>query len=167
MNSKYIVMVVVVSFFFSCKRNFVSTDRENVVIKKSSEITWKEGFVSSAEGPESFTTEMVNPLEKETFRHDNIKVIKKKIDIDSASAKDISRKELKRKIKDQQKLNKEMDPRLSRGLLMAIFGGIATTLGIVFMGYAPTGLFVFAFAIVFIIGMVNLIMYWANPKPKM
>jgi hypothetical protein len=50
---------------------------------------------------------------------------------------------------------------------MTIFGGIATTLGIVFMAYAPTGLFVFAFGLVFLIGAVILIMYLANPKPKM
>jgi uncharacterized membrane protein len=69
--------------------------------------------------------------------------------------------------KKQRPIKKEMDERLSRGLLMTIFGGVAVALGIIFINLAPTGLFIFAFSIVFLVGLVSLISYWANPKPKM
>ena len=62
---------------------------------------------------------------------------------------------------------KEMNPRLSRALWMMIPGGLAVILGILLYSVAPTGLFIFAFSIVFLVGLVSFILYLANPKPKM
>ncbi len=73
----------------------------------------------------------------------------------------------KKEIRKERKQKKEKDPRLTTALIMTIFGGIATGLGIAFNQYAPTGLFVFVFGIVFVIGVISLCMYLANPKPKM
>lgn len=85
-----------------------------------------------------------------------------------------ARSEIKREeTKERQSINKsakerkEMNPRLSRALWMTIPSGMAVILGIVLVSYAPTGLFIFAFGIVFLVGLISLFMYLADPKPKL
>ena len=168
MNAKYFVLVALAIVFVACKRNHVSIDREVRKIQHSSDYAVSVGPAASGEGSYRETEAIQSETIDKEDRLNKPEVLwEKNLISDSVTTKDTSRKELKKKIKAEQKANKEMDPRLSRGLLMTIFGGIATTLGIVFMAYAPTGLFVFAFGIVFLVGLVTLIMYWANPKPKM
>ncbi len=73
----------------------------------------------------------------------------------------------KKKEHSENEIKKEMNPRLSRALWMMIPGGLAVILGILLYPVAPTGLFIFAFSIVFLAGLVSLLLYLANPKPKM
>lgn len=167
MNTRYLVFITLTIIFFSCKRHIVP-DKESRTSTHSTYIV-SSGLEASGEtSPQhNSTSGKWKEVEKDDRPRKIINSFKQQITKDSAITKDLSRKELKKKIKENKKINKETDPRLSRALIMTIFGGIATTLGIVFMGYAPTGLFIFAFGIVFLVGIVSLIMYLANPKPKM
>lgn len=74
---------------------------------------------------------------------------------------------VKKEVKKIAKVNKDRDPRYSRALIMTIMGGLVVGLGILANSVAPTGLIVFVFGIIFLIGVVSLISYWANPRPKM
>ncbi len=124
----------------------------------------------SAVGMESLPAENVAEEKKNEVIKENNSFKKEKVRATSGLIKKEHTSTIapeERKEVRQRQVKKEVDPRLSRGLWMTIFGGLATALGIIFMAYAPTGLFVFAFGIVFLVGVITLIMYKANPKPKM
>ncbi|HSZ26493.1 MAG TPA: hypothetical protein VK766_12265 [Cytophagaceae bacterium] len=76
-------------------------------------------------------------------------------------------KKSKGSIKENGKTKKEMHPSLARALVMTIAGGLGVAIGIALYSFASTGLLIFAFSIILIVGLVSLIMYLASPKPKM
>ncbi len=168
MNIKWSFVIVLVILFCACKRE-LSTHSYQAASSPLASAAFSESFpgLSATRVEENNTDESLKQQEPTTeyrrpFLEKEKKFVAKKI-----AEKNIFSKQTRKELKEKKEIKKETDPRLSRGLWMTIFGGIATTLGIVFMGYAPTGLFVFAFGIVFIVGVVTLIMYLSNPKPKM
>lgn len=163
MNAKWYLFIASAIIFFSCKREFVSSSaNHSPLLHASAQSSSERADASNSLQEEPYTENISEDKQKDT-------IIRKKASkkIKNNSQETTTTQEEPQQLNEKQEIEKEMDPRLSRGLWMAIFGGVATTLGIVFKDYAPTGLFVFAFGIVFVIGMVTLILYWANPKPKM
>ena len=168
MKIKIFVLLALVIALSSCGKKYTSLNHstvsekqivinQNPVSEQPSANTTKEavGITSEKNKNDLFTTKPVSKKQDEF----------KKQDLQSLSRSEIKKelKELKRR--DRQK--KEMNPQLSRALWMTIPGGLAVILGILLYGVAPTGLFIFAFSLVFLVGLVSLILYWANPKPKM
>ena len=167
MKLKSIVFVVITLLLASCKReysaSFNSSATSSINSVKGSE---KLLIAENSRGPIYTSTErfisssMSNKVENAVGSTKKI-VIKKDKSKNQASIKII------KEVKKITKVTKERDPRLSRALIMTIFGGLATGLGILASSVAPTGLLVFIFGVIFIIGVVSLIMYLANPRPKM
>jgi activator of 2-hydroxyglutaryl-CoA dehydratase len=171
MKMKITVLLILAFATFSCRKEYVSlnhsiaqradrvnnqnTNSENNIYTPLGEAKEAAG-ITSKEDKNIFSTKKVFSKEE------------KKIKKPGTSVLPFSEiKKLKKEIKKRKKEKKEMDPRLSRALVMTIGGGAAVILGIALYGVAPTGLFIFAFSFVFLVGLVSLILYWANPKPKM
>jgi hypothetical protein len=168
MNTKWTLLVVLVVVFSSCKRELVSVktnspDKESFSFNTISENS--VGQMASGMSSESADNIAANSIQQNQMEK---KLSSKKIILkeESPSETKIDLK-TKKEIKRDRRQKKEKDPRLTTALIMTIFGGIATTLGIVLYAYAPTGLFIFVFGIIFIVGLISLFMYLANPKPKM
>lgn len=163
MTTRWYLLIAFTALLFSCKKEFhkASTTPQRPVWASSKAPT-------TAPAEEIAAGEMLTGEKEETNTiTEKAPVTKKSTGAFTKAETKALKQEIRKEIKAQKRIQKETDPRLSRALWMTIFGGIATTLGIVFMAYAPTGLFVFFFGLVFIVGLVSLIMYLANPKPKM
>jgi len=163
MNPKWYLFIASAIIFFSCKREFVSSSvngSQRALASAQSSLDRTDASISLQE--QQYTESISGEKQKDTITRKKTGKKTKNNSPETATTQ-----EEPQQLNEKQEIEKDMDPRLSRGLWMAIFGGVATTLGIVFKDYAPTGLFVFAFGIIFVIGMVTLILYWANPKPKM
>ncbi|HWZ23162.1 MAG TPA: hypothetical protein VNW06_10940 [Cytophagaceae bacterium] len=168
---KIAVFLVSALSTFSCRKEYVSlnhsllqkveiaynqnTNSESNIYTPSGEAKEAAGITSGNKKNIFSTKKVISKEEKEA----------KKTGISVLPFSEI--KKLKKEIKKIKKGKKEMDPRLSRALLMTIAGGAAVILGIALYSVAPTGLFIFAFSFVFLVGLVSLILYWSNPKPKM
>jgi hypothetical protein len=165
MKVNWILFVVLVIFFSSCKREFISVKTTTTYTKSFAPDNFSDnvqGQMAAGMASEENTPMNISHSIPEKKLFPKKVILKEEI---SSENKIIPK--TKKEIKKDNKQKKEKDPRLTTALLMIIFGGIATTLGIVFNQYAPTGLFVFVFGIIFIIGVISLCMYLANPKPKM
>lgn len=165
MTTRWYILIAFTALLFSCKKEL------HVAKNTPQQPVWASGKAHSTLIPEENTLPGEMLIEEKAATNtiaEKTPLTKKNEGATlSKEEKKLLKKEIRKEIKAQKKIQKETDPRLSRALWMTIFGGVATTLGIVFMAYAPTGLFVFAFGLVFIVGIVSLIMYLANPKPKM
>ncbi len=161
MKTNTIVLLAVLLFLSSCRKEIISYHPSSIKeeqVKLICEDKKELSNPSSAMISENVELEMTSEDRK-------LKTLEKKETVRKQQAKPLILKELKKEIKKREK--KEMNPRLSRALWLTIPGGLAVTLGILLYGVAPTGLFIFAFSIVFLIGLISLISYWINPKPKM
>jgi hypothetical protein len=164
MKIKLIILFILVVIISSCRKEitaFRSSPLEKgnpvfVETKQASELNVPMGTAMGAEEkPDGITTQS-----------------RKKNNLEKSPTKKLNSKKsllspMKKEITKRERARKEMNPRLSRALWMTIPGGLAVVLGILLYGVAPTGLFIFAFSIVFLVGLVSLIIYLANPKPKM
>ncbi len=171
MNIKVSVLLVLVVVFSSCRKEYVllnhsSSPREEVAgNQKENSENLVETIVGGARGVSGITSKR----NEDNFSTKEI-TSKEESEIENQKATAISFLALKKDIKRIKKIKrekKEMNPTLSRALWMTIPGGLAVILGIALYSVAPTGLFIFAFSLVFLVGFVSLILYWANPKPKM
>jgi hypothetical protein len=173
MNINWTLLLVSVLILFSCERELISVKKTNSTYQEESSSHPRfsknpteqiASGMSSEENthPIASNSTSENLIEKKIASFPEKAALKEEI---ASETKNVLK--TKKEIKINKRPKKEKDPRLTTALIMTIFGGLATTLGIVFNKYAPTGLFVFVFAIIFIIGLISLFMYLANPKPKM
>ncbi len=87
--------------------------------------------------------------------------------VDEITTKKINPNTTYKRLKETNKEKKEANPRLSNARIMTIIGGLGLGFGIATFKFFPTGLLIFLFGIVFLVGIISLIMYLADPKPKL
>lgn len=166
MKINLIAFLILVVVSFSCRKEYASFTQSSV--QKKARVL--EQDTTSSDNDQAVLVD--SKMEEEIIQ---THVVKEKTVL---NRKSIQQKELapnkiiifsrlKKEISKRERVKKERDPRLSRALWLAIPGGLAVVLGILLYGVAPTGLLIFAFSIVFLVGLVSLIQYWINPKPKM
>ena len=165
MNIKFLSLVIIVVGISSCKREYTTSfSRSNTTITtqvaRPSTILKEEILVNTITQSKTSETPIATAI-------DTKEVLQKQIHLKEKKRSHSFLSETKKEIKKLAQIKKERDPRYSRALIMTIFGGLATLGGILAYGVAPTGLFIFVFGVIFIIGLISLIMYLANPKPKM
>lgn len=165
MKIKLTFLFILAITISSCRKEFTAyrysspLQKENPVFIESSQVNDSAERAGSAMGSGEKANAITAPS--------NNKNILKKSPAQKQYSKNIISSITKKDITKRERTRKEMNPRLSRALWMTIPGGLAVILGILLYGVAPTGLFIFAFSIVFLAGLVSLILYLANPKPKM
>jgi hypothetical protein len=175
MNFKLAVLFVFVIVFSSCKREYASFQKSTYQggnytnarpIETEDKEENEEVRIPKNKGVEIASSENKNEINQKVNLSRTKRTMEQKSSVQKPSAQlpAITKKE---DIKENKNVKKDRDPRYKRALIMTIFGGLATALGIIAINVAPTGLFIFIFGLVFIVGLVSLIMYWANPKPTL
>jgi hypothetical protein len=167
MNFKLTVLLLFIVVFSSCKREYASfqrstyqggnyTDARPMEMEEDEEI-----IIPKNNGVEIASAENKNGIPQK------INLSRAKHTLEKRSSGQLPVFAPKEEIKKKDNIKKDRDPRYTRALIMTIFGGLATALGIIAINVAPTGLFIFIFGLVFIVGVVSLISYWINPKPTL
>ncbi len=168
MNIKFVVVGIIILVVTSCKREYTASFSPS---HKSSSVVVPNQLSEIDNDHSTAYVKTTTGIAIPSSKKNRIKVVDKLNDFSRVKQEEKIASpfflQTKKEIKKSNQINKERDPRYSRALIMTIFGGLATGLGILAMNVAPTGLLVFIFGLIFIIGVVSLIMYWANPRPKM
>jgi len=163
---KFAYILVLTIGLFSCKRSAVTSYNYGEQME-----IWKTPVINeySVASPQN-DNEIITETNSETLIKNP--TVSNVSSIEITTTKKIEKKHskitlTKKEIKSLLSERKGMDPRLSNALAMSIIGASGTTLGILLFSYAPTGALIFAFALVFLVGLISLLMYLANPKPKL